>query len=494
MDELEYITKDALIMCDQGGAPDFFKPTHNDKVKIHGCLVATTKDAVPLSNIPSFKICKISQKPCMPATVPLTWQDTWQVKVKGKNSLIGKSTCQCPVGGKIEFMTSGQIPLPDDAMAELKEMQEQAQRELDDSGNGDSIGEAGFAEGLIPVWGSGRDLINDIQTGDGWGALANAGFLIWDVASIAAGCVTFGAATVAMQGAKTGLKATLKAGGKVIAKSVAKNLGKAAFKKLGKEMLENSLKLQAKLCNLSRVFGCFTGETLINTPNGFTKIEDIQIGDEVYSFDEDLGKICIRKVTHLFVEEVEEVLEIHTQNEIITTTRNHPFFVNGAFKDAEQIAIGEHLFTHQEKFVEVIALNYVPTTEKVYNFEVEENHCYFVGAEGVLVLNACHIKTFFDAYPHLKGLVSQVHHAIPQKVFKEWPELFEKTVKNSLENLRGIPKEGAYTLHQSAIHTEWNKFYKYYKDADLKPTKEAVESMVKKIDDTFGHLFNPPIK
>ena len=125
---------------------------------------------------------------------------------------------------------------------------------------------------------------------------------------------------------------------------------------------------------------------------------------------------------------------------------------------------------------------------------MEENHCYFVGAEGVLVLNACHIKTFFDAYPHLKGLVSQVHHAIPQKVFKEWPELFEKTVKNSLENLRGIPKEGAYTLHQSAIHTEWNKFYKYYKDADLKPTKEAVESMVKKIDDTFGHLFNPPIK
>ena len=120
MDELEYITKDALIMCDQGGAPDFFQPTHNDKVKIHGCLVATTKDAVPLSNIPSFKICKISQKPCMPATVPLTWQDTWQVKVKGKNSLSGKSTCQCPVGGNIEFMTSGQIPLSDDAMAELK--------------------------------------------------------------------------------------------------------------------------------------------------------------------------------------------------------------------------------------------------------------------------------------------------------------------------------------------------------------------------------------
>ena len=427
MEELEYITKDALMMCDQGGAPDFFKPTHNDKVKIHGCLVATTKDAVPLSNIPSFKICKISQKPCMPATVPLTWQDTWQVKVKGKNSLIGKSTCQCPVGGKIEFMTSGQIPLPDDAMAELKEMQEQAQRELDDSGNGDSIGEAGFAEGLIPVWGSGRDLINDIQTGDGWGAVANAGFLIWDVASIAAGCVTFGAATVAMQGAKTGLKATLKAGGKVIAKSVAKNLGKAAFKKLGKEMLENSLKLQAKLCNLSRVFGCFTAETLIKTPTGFTKIEDIQIGDEVYSFDEDLGEVCIRKVTHLFVEEVEEILEIHTQNEVIRTTRNHPFFVNGAFKDAEQIAIGEHLFTHQEKFIEVVALNYLPSTEKVYNFEVEENHCYFVGVDGVLVLNACSLKNFYS------GMVKMASSEM--KIIKRGTKEWVDAVKKAKESL-----------------------------------------------------------
>lgn len=45
MDELEYITLNALMMCDQGGAPDFFKPTYNTKVKIHGCLVATNKDA-----------------------------------------------------------------------------------------------------------------------------------------------------------------------------------------------------------------------------------------------------------------------------------------------------------------------------------------------------------------------------------------------------------------------------------------------------------------
>ncbi|MBS7256330.1 polymorphic toxin-type HINT domain-containing protein [Flavobacterium branchiicola] len=468
MEELEYITKDALIMCDQGGAPDFFKPTYNNKVKIHGCLVATNKDAIPLGNIPSFKVCKITNVPCVPATVPLTWQDTWQVKIKGINSLIGKSTCQCTVGGKIEFMTSGQVPLPDDAMAEVKELQEQAQRELDDSGNGNSIGEAGFAEGLIPVWGSGRDLINDIQTGDGLGAVMNAGFLIWDVASIAAGVVSFGAATVAMQGAKTGLKATLKAGGRVIARSAVEALGKVSFKKLSKEILEGSIKLKAKLCKLVPVLGCFTGETLIKTPNGFIKIEDIQIGDDVYSYDEEAHQVCIRKVTHLFVEEVAEIVEIHTKNEVIRTTRNHPFFVNGEFKDAEQIEIGEHLFTHDEKLVAVISLNYLPKTEKVYNFEVEENHCYFVGEEGVLVLNTC---------PKLiESLISKIPNALKKNLqCVEFADAFKKLLTQ-----KGIKGETVELMSS-----------RYITDATGKVISENGYHIGTKIDNIIYDNLNP---
>ena len=208
----------------------------------------------------------------------------------------------------------------------------------------------------------------------------------------------------------------------------------------------------------------------------------------MYSFDEDLGEVCIRKVTHLFVEEVEEILEIHTQNEVIRTTRNHPFFVNGAFKDAEQIAIGEHLFTHQEKFIEVVALNYLPSTEKVYNFEVEENHCYFVGVDGVLVLNACYKKVFFDAFPFLKGKVV-VHHAIEQQILKKFPGLFTKSEIHALDNLRGIPKELNNTLHLSEIRIYWNEFYRTFPNA----TKKQIQDYAKFIDKEIGHLFNPPL-
>jgi len=184
-------------------------------------------------------------------------------------------------------MTCGQVPLPPDAAAEVTAMQKQAQRELDDSGHGDSVGEAGFAEGMIPVWGSGRDLINDIQTGDGWGAAMNAGFLIWDVGSIVAGVFTLGGGTVAMQGAKAGLKATIKAGTKAISKKALQQMGKAAFKKLSKEALKNSIDDVAKKLLKTCVFTCFPAGTIIQTEFGTKLIEDIQVGDLVWAYDED---------------------------------------------------------------------------------------------------------------------------------------------------------------------------------------------------------------
>ena len=491
MEELEYITIGALMMCDEGGAPTFFKPTYNMKVKIHGCLVATKKDFLPGTNIPSFKICKLTQKPCMPETTP--WENTWQVKILGQESLIGRCKCKCTIGGTVEFLTSGQIPLPEDVQAEVEDLQKQAQKELDDSGNGDSVGEAGFFEGMIPVWGSGRDMINDIQTGNVGGAIMNGAFLVWDVVSIGVGIFTFGGGTAAMQGAKAGIKGAIKAGAKKISKKALQALGKAGFKKLSKEALHKNMKEFAGKIMCTVVKACFTGDTLVHTKNGLIEIRNIKIGDEVYSYDEEKGEIKLRKVTGLFEEEVDEILEIQTERETIRTTRNHPFFVNGEFKDAEQVETGDVLLSVFGQETRVISLNYVSESVKVYNFEVETDHCYFVGEEGILVLNRCYTRTFFKAFPHLKGKVV-VHHAIEQQVWKKWPGLFDDAFKHSLENLRGIPKKINNTLHLKDIRKEWDKFYKKFDDAGIIPTKEQVEKMVKAIDKKYGHLFDPPVK
>jgi hypothetical protein len=491
MDELEYITTNALMICDQGGAPDLFKPTYNTTVKIHGCLVATNMDGAPIVNIPSFKVCKVSGGPCTPATAPNTWQDTFEVKVKESETLIGMSTCLCPVGGKIEFMTSGQVPLPPEAAAEVKALQDQAQRELDDSGQGNSVGETGFVEGMIPVWGSGRDMINDIQTGDGWGAVMNAGFLIWDVASVAAGVVSFGAGTALMQGAKAGVKGAVKTAAKAISKEALQQLGKQAFKHLSKEALQASVSNLAKKLLCTVVRACFTGETPVHTPNGVKQIQDIAIGDIILSYDETSRKIVPQKVTEVFEEEVTQLLEIGTESGIIRTTAGHPFFVNGSYKDAEQIVIGEYLLSKEGQQIKIISINYIPQTIKVYNFEVENHHCYYVGEDGVLVLNVCYKAVFFAAHPWLKGKVV-VHHAVEQQVLKRYPGLFTRAEIDALDNLRGIPKSINSDLHLSKIRIEWNKFYKKFDDAGIIPTKQQILDYARAVDKKFSNLYDPP--
>jgi hypothetical protein len=55
-------------------------------------------------------------------------------------------------------------------------------------------------------------------------------------------------------------------------------------------------------------------------------------------------------------------------------------------------------------------------------------------------------RTFFEAYPHLKGNVV-VHHAVEQRILSEYPHLISELEMHSLENLRGIPKELNAELH-----------------------------------------------
>lgn len=441
MDELEYITLKALMMCDQGAAPDFFKPTYNTKVKIHGCLVATNKDATPLINIPSFKVCKITGGPCTPATVPMTWQDTWQVKINGIHSLIGKSTCRCPVGGKVEFMTSGQVPLPDDAAQEVKDMQDQAQRELDDSGQGDSVGEAGLVEGMIPVWGSGRDLINDIQTGDGWGAAMNAGFLIWDVASIAVGVVSFGTGTVAMQGAKAGIKGAIKAGAKAVSKEALQQMGKAALKKLSKEALKKSVDDIAKKLLRTCVFACFPAGTPVHTEQGIKNIEDITVGDMVWAYDEDTDTVALQPVIDLMVNESDHTISIYTEAEVIETTAIHPFYTENGWKDASELEAGEKIITKGQTKISIEKTEYSYEPKKVYNFTVAHFHTYFVGLLALLVHNSgrCLSQMMLESQKWFQNIMrgnsfNNVMNAFTEELATNAGKLFRSELHVSLKN------------------------------------------------------------
>ena len=233
---LEYVITGALLHCSQGTVPTPFKTTPRTS-KIAGMLAGNALDKLPLVNIPSFVVCKkLTQlaggtpTPCVPA--PLLWQDTYPAKIGGADALLFRSCIACPAGqGKIEFLTSGQLPLPPAVSQDLTEIRQEAEDSLDEvKDEKNSVGEASFAEGLIPLWGSGRDFIPAAQTGDKVGMALNGAFLVWDAVSVVAGVVSFGTATAGMMAGKAGLRAALKAGSKVALSAAARKLAATTAK------------------------------------------------------------------------------------------------------------------------------------------------------------------------------------------------------------------------------------------------------------------------
>jgi hypothetical protein len=102
-----------------------------------------------------------------------------------------------------------------------------------------------------------------------------------------------------------------------------------------------------------------------------------------------------KKVIRLAMPHPDKLLELRfagvTQS--LNPTPNHPFFVEVAGDDAgkwvpaSQIKTRDSVLTRKGTWTKVIAIAPVENEQTVYNFEVEDNHDYFVGYAGILVHN-----------------------------------------------------------------------------------------------------------
>lgn len=393
---LEYVITRALLQCSQGTVPMPFKATPRT-TKIAGLLAANAADKVPLVNIPSFVICKkLTQlaggtpTPCVPA--PTLWQDTYPAKVGGADALLCRSCITCPVGqGKIEFLTSGQLPLPPAVSQELKDVQQGAREALEEvNAEKASVGEASLAEGFIPVWGSGRDLIHAVQTGNKLGVVMNLGFLIWDVASVAAGVVSFGTATAGMMAGKAGLRAALKAGSRVAVEMVSKKLASTAAKALAlKEGLPAALKAFAKKVPKLCVTACFPAGTPVAVADGFKNIEDIGAGELVWSWHEETGDLALKPVTQTLRREADALVELQIGADTVRATPEHPFWADGAWKMAGELEVGDELRRSDGQTMPVRAVtHHTAEPTSVFNLEVADWHTYLVSWWMFVVHNA----------------------------------------------------------------------------------------------------------
>ena len=133
---------------------------------------------------------------------------------------------------------------------------------------------------------------------------------------------------------------------------------------------------------------CFTENTLVASQSGPKAIQDIEVGDRVWSCDFSSGvEDCkLRKVTKTFVRKVSEVWNLHTQNGKVKVTPNHPLYVSGlGYISLEEIYNKLHLKGYNFKLrtlkgsgSEIVHISKDNQDFWVYNIEVEDAHSYFV--------------------------------------------------------------------------------------------------------------------
>ena len=467
-DQLEYIVRNALMVCDKGAAPAFFLPTHNTHVKIQGLLVANKLDKQPLVNIPTFGICSLTQKPCVPGCTE--WQKSYKLRIEGQETLLFRSEMPCSIGGKIQFVTSGQIPLPEDAMEDIKALQEQGAEKDEDAGWGwlDSIE-------MVPIVGSIVGALREGRKGN-WVMMAlNGIFLALDIAGATAALSFLGKGT-----AKSGIKIAAKHTAKAVAKQVGKSGLKTAMKLTAKGARNAFIRSVDKIIGKASVgkvcvFACFPAGTKVNTDGGLKNIEEIKVGDKVWSYNELTGETGLQEIVRTMSRESDHTIELYTEGEIIETTAEHPFLTDNGWTDAADLQAGDRIRSWNEEDVGIKDVKFSYKPRKVYNFEVSNWHTYFVGALQWLVHNAKKC---------LSKLPQQIHHFATNKS-KKYTKHFKRIANKFKLDLNG-------SWNKEALPHRGRHPYKYH-DWVLKRMRIASKKAGKD-QEKFLNLFEKDIK
>lgn len=139
--------------------------------------------------------------------------------------------------------------------------------------------------------------------------------------------------------------------------------------------------------------GCFAEGTPILTSRGLVPIESVQVGDLVWSRDTETGEEGWRPVTRTVIHEDEPLVALTIRDDqgredTVLATPNHPFWVEGrGWTPAAELAPLDRVAEAGQKQGVVVSAVQQAATARVYNFEVEGWHTYFVGNDATLVHN-----------------------------------------------------------------------------------------------------------
>ena len=179
-------------------------------------------------------------------------------------------------------------------------------------------------------------------------------------------------------------------------------------------------------------------------------------------------------VTTKFIHENAEILDLRIEGsaEAIGTTASHPFWSEDRqqFVPAGELRIGEALLLADDTPRKIFSLTRRETRETVYNIEVDGEHVFYVGEDGVLVHNECaglhhFVSKYLGSkvpYGHKfltylsKAEHTHLHAAMRKWITKNYPDLMYGPGKGRSHMV------GTYTL-KSRINA-LREFYRQYRN------------------------------
>lgn len=134
------------------------------------------------------------------------------------------------------------------------------------------------------------------------------------------------------------------------------------------------------------------------TSDGLLPIEDVKAGQLVWSYDTITGENSLAAVSNPIAREVNTLVEVIVGTELILTTTEHPFYVNGHWVVASELKVVDELKVFEDVLatdagkssqsnIYIRSVQIVDTTVTVYNFTVKQNSNYYISQSRVLVHN-----------------------------------------------------------------------------------------------------------
>lgn len=136
---------------------------------------------------------------------------------------------------------------------------------------------------------------------------------------------------------------------------------------------------------------CFVSGTKVSTEEGLKNIEDIKVGEKVYTRNMENGTIELKEVTTVHKNKAKQMCKVYVEDVVITSTSGHEYYVvDKGWVAAKDLKEGEKILDRKGGKTTVTKIEVLTLEEavEVYNLTIKDYHNYLITEYELLVHNA----------------------------------------------------------------------------------------------------------